>query len=47
MREKFENLLGDILMGSLNPKSEKERTKEQREREALQAFLDGFKGLKR
>ena len=46
MREKLEVLFGDILMGNLNPKSAKESTKEQKEREALQKFLDGFKGKK-
>lgn len=46
MREKLEHLFGDILMGNLTPKSGKQSTKEQKEREALQAFLDGFKGKK-
>ncbi len=46
MRQKLENLFGDILMGNLTPKSVKESTKEQKEREALQKFLDGFKGKK-
>ncbi len=46
MKEKLENLFGNILMGSLLPKSDKQSTKEQKEREALQKFLDGFKGKK-
>lgn len=46
MREKLEHLFGDILMGSLKPKSEKLSTKEERERESLQKFLDGFNGFK-
>ena len=51
MREKLEHLFGDILMGSLKPAAEyvknwKKRSKEQEEREALQKFLDGFKGKK-
>ncbi len=46
MKEKFQDLLGYILMGSLKPASEKQRAKEQKEREALQAFMDGFKGKK-
>jgi hypothetical protein len=46
MREKLEVLFGDILMGNLNPKSKKQSEKERREREALQKFLDGFKGQK-
>jgi hypothetical protein len=47
MREKLEVLFGEILMGGLTPKSVKESTKEQKEREALQNFLDGFKGIKK
>lgn len=42
MREKLEHLFGEILMGSIKPKSKKETEKEQKEREALQKFLDGF-----
>jgi hypothetical protein len=47
MKEKFEHLFGHILMGSLNPKSDKQSAKEQKEREALQKFLDGFKPSKK
>ena len=42
MKEKLEHLFGHILISSLHPKSDKQSAKDQKEREALQKFLEGF-----
>lgn len=47
MKEKLEHLFGHILMSSLHPKSDKQSAKEQKDRAALQKFLDGFEPSKK
>jgi len=48
MREKFENLFGDILFSKSSLKEPKYMSeKEKKEQEALKKFLDGFRTPKR
>lgn len=48
MRDKFEQLFGDLLFSKSSLKeSQKLTEKERKEQEALKQFLDGFRGIKR